>query len=79
MASKSNKYVELNTLKCKLCLMICIWWSLKEICCLTTSKVAVRAVGKQRFFYSSLVKSQDLINDGRRLSLLKMTAIFTES
>lgn len=51
----------------------------KEICCLTTSKVAVRAVGKHRFFYSSLVKLQGLINDGRLLSLLKMTAIFTES
>lgn len=25
MASKSNKYVELNTLKCKLHLIICIW------------------------------------------------------
>lgn len=51
----------------------------KEICCLTTSKVAVRAVGKHRFFYSSLVKLQDLINDGRLLPLVKMTAIFTES
>lgn len=56
MVLKFNKYVELNILKCKLCLIICIWWSLKEICCLIIFKVVVRVVGKYRFFYLLLVK-----------------------
>lgn len=35
-ASEPNKYGELNTLKCKSHLRICIWMNLKEVCLLQT-------------------------------------------
>lgn len=35
-ASEPNKYEELNTLKCKSHLNICIWVNLKEVCLLKT-------------------------------------------
>lgn len=35
-ASEPNKYGELNTLKCKSHLQICIWMNLKEVCLLKT-------------------------------------------
>lgn len=35
-ASEPNKYGELNTLKCKSHLRICIWVNLKEVCFLKT-------------------------------------------
>lgn len=35
-ASEPNKYGELNTLKCKSHLNICIWVNLKEVCLLKT-------------------------------------------
>lgn len=35
-ASEPNKYGELNTLKCKSHLKICIWVNLKEVCLLKT-------------------------------------------
>lgn len=35
-ASEPNKYGELNTLKCKSHLIICIWMNLKEVCLFKT-------------------------------------------
>lgn len=70
-ASEPNKYGELNTLKCKSHLKICIWVNLKEVCFLKTlwgrNDRSWRGFGRKQtggrcgfyFFTLSLVKLSD--------------------